>query len=254
MALAMGDSQRPIKSLAIMIVNKYLLILIALLSINSYANENCNQMRTFDINKFEENKVKITGVYEWSYKTADSTYLLQQGRGAYYLETVTLNGTTLKTVYSYYKNGHLESTQEIYYSTSVGKSRKYNLQGELILEDDFDEGYDFTMEDVRMFLKKKFGVDIKTPEAKQLGVKVSRSSSELNFDGIPTYTIFKPTTSRYEGELLILDGKTGQILSHKDEKGNELTRDEAYQKENEVYLHPSKISSIEHRDWTPLID
>lgn len=203
-------------------------------------------MRKFDIKKFVENKRDG----EYRYRENDSTVVILSTVSNYLLETHVINESRKEIVYSYFMNGKLYTSSQTYCDVPVGITKWYNEYGELVKEQDEDAPYLFSMDDLRILIKKELKVDILYPESGYYHT-ISR------FDSKQIKNLSFPNTEYYydvdiminlkglngNKHRLIIDATTGEILSHIDENGNEL-----------VSKYKKDTSMNTQRNWTPLMD
>lgn len=228
-----------------------MILTVCILLVGNISAQQPNHMeRKFDIKKFKENRVDG----EYRFRLNDTTEVVQSVDGnEYYLETLIFNGSEKEKGYAYYyDSGQLASEVNTYCNELVGISRTYNIYGELVQEIDWDKGFAFSMEDLRDLIKKMFKKDILYPETKSMH-SIQRFNDEAYIskekypNAISIYMIQIATYPKppKKSHLLVIDGMTGEILSHIDENGNELIS---------KHKDDTCMNDNDKRNWTPLID
>lgn len=137
----------------------YSLLIITLITSCKAQNNNKKQntMKTFDIETFNKNKTQT----EYNFITKDSTVIEQDEDYDEYYETIKPKNSYFQTINRYYKSGKLKSTVERFPNNFLaGILKKYDQQGTLIKETDYDKPFKFTFDDILKFIKKR-GIDMK---------------------------------------------------------------------------------------------
>jgi hypothetical protein len=117
-----------------------------------------DNMRYFDIKKFDENKKGG----EWIFTTQDGTYVRQMGlfQDNTYSEERKGKNSPVTTNCIFYKNGVQKATDQEFYFFLIGIGKEFDTHGELIKETNYDLPYKFSVEDLRNKLKKEYKIDI----------------------------------------------------------------------------------------------
>ncbi|WP_338813235.1 hypothetical protein V9L05_18020 [Bernardetia sp. Wsw4-3y2] len=155
---------------------------------------------TFDIEQFEEKKIGS----QYYDTLDDGTIVRRMSSDIDFVEYETPPSPNLLEVYrSFYLNGNLKR-KGIYYSNDValGVWRDYDKEGNLIKEENYDEGYEYSFEDVVKFLRLR-GADLH-----------DERTSIRRFDGIWELAYVKDKDEKSFYYSYSLDGKTGKVLEH----------------------------------------
>ena len=188
-------------------------------------NENTNEMKTFNIKKFEENKGKqgIVNKYlytlngynirELSSNAASNNYELR------YQREITKEFSPFKLVHTYYKNGTIRSSTSFFNKSRIGIYKIFDQNGQVIKEIDDDKNFKHSFEQIHDFVLKEKNIDIYD----------TRQAVALRHD-----TPFAPIKKYYQIHVLkssfvdgqwysqpnysfLIDDKTGQIVKDDNE-------------------------------------
>ncbi len=154
---------------------------------------------TFDIEKF--NRLEKGGEYRDTLQ--DGTVIRRISSEVDFIEFETPPPPSiLRVSRSFHLNGNLKMKGMSYRSDEdLGIWREYDEQGNLIKEENYDEGYDYSFEDVVKFLRIR-GVDL---FGKYTSIRRNDGVWEVSYvkgNGYPKYF-----------HVFSIDGKTGEVLS-----------------------------------------
>ncbi|QDP85765.1 hypothetical protein FNJ88_09480 [Chryseobacterium sp. SNU WT5] len=191
------------------------IIIIALLSIflqcSSQKNQNMipkadSKFERFDIAKFKKNEVR--GYFKYK---EDANIYIQDTQSPGYRETLFIQNSFFKYNKFFSDNGNIEKKGILFINgSSIGIWYFFDETGKLIKEENTDEDYHFSPEDVVEYCEKH---KIKLPIGYQdSGFQTIVDKREEN--GKKVWMI-SHQISADEIEKLILDGKTGKELSKK---------------------------------------
>ncbi len=187
-----------------MILN-YALLLVLFIHCKAQNNtQKTTQMKTFDIETFEKNKIDN----EYKIVTKDSTEIIQGQWHSGYDEIIKHKESHIQTYNKYYNTGTLKLTGDFYpRNFEKGIWKEYDEQGHLIKETDYDAPYTFTWEDILKLIKdRKLDMDA-------YGFEIFRGSNEKG-------TTWSITYNKSEKDMLLsiilIDGITGKIIKEFD--------------------------------------
>jgi hypothetical protein len=111
---------------------------------------------------------------------------------------------------TYFKSSlSLRSEVKMFYQSFTGIYKEYTEDGTLTNEIDYDLGYDFTIEKLTDKLKADFGIELMISPEKQTVLRYQNKKT-----GDPVYDILYDVNTSVRRQIIV-DGKTGQILSDK---------------------------------------
>ncbi|MES2573601.1 MAG: hypothetical protein V4572_01540 [Bacteroidota bacterium] len=184
------------------------LIIVFLLCISCNNNttdiEKLNTKTTeeFDLKRFHDNKTN--NVYE--YVVNDTIVKLYEEKECYKKEVSIYNGS-FKYTFVYNKTTNsLVNESGYFYGLPIGVWRNYDENGNLIKSENYDEGFDFTVKDLIVMLKKELQIDLINNEYQSLFVN---RDLEKRFYFIDSYYYLIQIDYR----TIKVDGKTGVIIS-----------------------------------------
>ncbi|MCF6351031.1 MAG: hypothetical protein L3J23_08410, partial [Flavobacteriaceae bacterium] len=155
---------------------------------------------TFDIEKFEKNKVDG----EYYYTLEDSTTVRQIESENEYIEYIMPPKPNLLEIYKqYYKSGEIQRYIISFPKDFLVLKKNYDKTGKLIEEIDYDKPFKFTFEQLVALLKKEKD----TIDLYDKNTTIGRGSDEKGTDWYVTY---KKVLMRRE--FIIINGITGEIL------------------------------------------
>lgn len=121
-------------------------------------------IKHFDINAFERNQKK------WIYEFTDNNGMtVQQEKsyddidaktGLYYIDSRSYPYSNYIHVCLYDGMGRIKGYNMTFYSIVVGKVYRYDINGQVVHEEDMDAPYKFSLEDLILKMKKEYGIDI----------------------------------------------------------------------------------------------
>lgn len=159
---------------------------------------------TFDIEKF--NRLSTGGEYWDTLK--DGTIIRRMSSDIDFVEFAPPPIPNIMEIYkSFHLNGKLK-VEGLRYPNKFGKGvwREYDEQGNLIKEEDYDEGYEYSFEDLLKFIYSR-NIDL-----------FDKYTSIRRYDGI--WKVIYVQGEGYPKHIydVTIDGKTGKIISdHKNE-------------------------------------
>ena len=169
-----------------------------------------NTMKTFDIELFNENKIKDV----YSFKLNDSIRIEQNEWNDEYTSIIKPENSLFETLELYYKNGKLKSVIERFEKNFVVRYKDYDEQGNLIKEEDLDEPFTYSWEEI-----KKYLLAHKVDNIAEQVIEVSRwNDTEETTWTLEYYGEYNDIKGKY---LIVLDGKTGEELEVKLFKGKD---------------------------------
>ena len=164
----------------------------------------------FDLKKFNENKIDST--YEYVLK--DTIIRLYEEKDFYKKELIA-NNHSFNHVFGYNKTTNSLVNEFCYFfRMPIGVWKSYNEKGSLINWKNYDEGFDFTIKELIVKLKKDFQIDLINDTNYQLLTIDRFSYKRLYF--ITSYCYLLEIASMDGTRIIKIDGETGEILS--DEK------------------------------------
>ncbi len=187
-------------------MKKIILIPLALLILNCMSEKvyfntlaESKSSDTFDIEEFEKRKIG----HQYFDTLKGGTVIRRTSSNIEYSEYETPPPPNLLEVYrGFHLNGKLK-IKGIYYPNDVelGIWREYDDEGNLIKEENYDEGYEYSFEDVVKFLRLR-GVDL-----------FHRYTSITRNNGV--WNIVYVKGDKYPKDIydIDIDGKTGKVLS-----------------------------------------
>lgn len=155
----------------------------------------------FDIEEFERRKI---GGNQYFDTLKDGTVIRRIASDTYFLEYEPPPFPAILEVFrSFHLNGKLK-IKGLRYPNRFGKGiwREYDEEGNLIKEENYDEGYEYSFEDVVKFLRLR-GADLH-----------DERTSIRRFDGIWELAYVKDKDEKSYYYSYSLDGKTGKVLEH----------------------------------------
>lgn len=169
-----------------------------------------NTMKTFDIELFNENKIKDV----YSFKLNDSIRIEQNEWNDEYTSIIKPENSLFETLELYYKNGKLKSVIERFEKNFVVSYKDYDEQGNLIKEEDLDKPFTYSWEEI-----KKYLLAHKVDNIAEQVIEVSRwNDTEETTWTLEYYGEYNDIKGKY---LIVLDGKTGEELEVKLFKGKD---------------------------------
>lgn len=107
---------------------------------------------------------------------------------------------------SYYPNSSLQRIHTEFYQVAIGKSKVYDELGRKIKEKDNDLGYDFSINDLILKIKREYSIDL---EDRRNNSYIDRKE----FNGKTYYEVFlKSDQHDFRKEYILINGKTGKTL------------------------------------------
>ncbi len=127
-------------------------------------NENTNEMKTFNIKKFEENKGnRLMSNQYWytleNYDVREFSFDDTNTNTKIYQRVITKEFNPFKSYYYYYDNGII-SKKVLNFNNSTLTIKEYNRNGELVKETDFDKNFKHSFEQIHDFVLKEKNIDI----------------------------------------------------------------------------------------------
>ncbi len=178
---------------------KKAIIIVSILSLIGCNAQKNTTMEKFDIEKFNKNSVNGKFVF----KLTDDSIVEQYGNSkSGYVEIIRPKNNNFIEIYkSYFANGEIEIIGESFPNDfEKGIWKEFDMQGKLIKETDYDEGFNYVWEDLIKYLKERT-VDIK---GRYTTIRKEEGNWRFSYvEGIYIYDV-------------IIDGKTGKIIQ--DEK------------------------------------
>ncbi|WP_343697098.1 hypothetical protein [Flavobacterium sp.] len=176
---------------------------------NHYEELNTKTFEKFDLKRFNDNKKDST----YEYFSKDTIIRLYEEKDHYRKELITDN-YSFKSTFIYNKTTHLLLNQfSVFYGMPIRIWKKYDENGNLISIKDYDKGFDFTVNNLIVMLKKEFQIDLINDNAYQ-SLLISRSSyKRFYFINRNCYLIQISTIS--ETRIMKIDGETGEIINDK---------------------------------------
>jgi len=187
-------------------------------------------MRKFNIDLFEKNK-NNDNYYDYvtTDQNGDSLQIRLADEEQYYQENIKVLNTPFEKVYQYSKlTYNVIFEVETFYNCVIGVRKRYNNQGELIKETDFDAGFNFSWLDLVKMLKEKYDIDlmdIKGQIERNKRISVGRSNLEehpksytvmipIRWDvkGVHYGLLKRPILISSDGEVFFLTNDDGKIL------------------------------------------
>lgn len=166
-------------------------------------------MRTFDIETFNQHNQNN----EYSFITHDSIEVKQYSNEKEYWETVKPQDSIYEQFYEYFSNGKLKRSVKRYpKSFTIGYLKEYDLEGNLVKQENLDKPFTYTWEKIKEYLKEH-----KVENIQKQVIDISRWNDHKE----TTWTLeFNGEYNRTKGRYVItLDGKTGEELEVKLFKG-----------------------------------
>lgn len=172
--------------------------------------ENVN-MEQFDIERFNQNK----DGYTWSYTLSNGIKIreLESHGDGYRVETVLPNSAyTRRKLFNY--DGYLIAENLQFFNFFIGAAKTYDGKGHLIKEQNQDEGFDFSLDQLIKKMADDYGIDI--TDTRQT-FRVNRWIDELDGKPFPVYDVYvyrfkDKHTGTTQTTAYLFDGTTGKLL------------------------------------------
>lgn len=143
-----------------------IIILLVLIGCDGHSKTNTkstiDKMKTFDIEKFEENKGKQGYVNEYHYELTDGSDVREFSSKAAsdnfelrYQREFTNKFKPLNSVFTYYGNGALCTSAFFFNNSHIGKYKVFDKSGKLLREIDDDKSFKHTFEQIREIVLKE---------------------------------------------------------------------------------------------------
>lgn len=161
-------------------------------------NKKNKVMKKLDKNKLEKFKKNN----QFSFKENDSIFKLDD-QDKTYREVKNKIGEKLKTVSFYDKNKLVLLAEGNYmYDCPIGIHISYDLEGNIIKKQNFDEGFTFTFLNLKQKLQKEANINI---DDTSLDLSISRGIDKKYY-----LTLYAKDRTSYRS--IVIDGATGKIL------------------------------------------
>lgn len=143
----------------------------------------------FDLKKFNDNKIDST----YEYALQDTIIKLYEGRDQYKKELIS-DDYSFKKTFVYDKTKNLLVNQfSLFYGTPVGIWKSYDEKGVLINLKNYDENFDFSVNELIPMLKEDLQVDL-ISDTNYQSLLIDRFSYKLFF-----YQILLCSTNKFNG-------------------------------------------------------
>ena len=194
----------------------FYLYTLLLLSLGCKAQEfDLRDMKRFDEKVFKdwEKDPKYTSTKEMKfYKKGDKRVKILFFKNLIQKDWIQVEESSMVTPYTYIalydsKTKNLLSFTKQFYMTKIGIGKEYDAVGKLTKEEDYDEGYTFTIKDLAQKILKEYKVDL---EDKKEDASVRRKEYNGNLFYEVELKIKEISVDKYR--YLLIDGKTGALL------------------------------------------
>lgn len=187
-------------------MKKIFYLLVNLLIINCIAQKN-NKMKTFDIQKFNQNKNSKSGNNLYKYEDGDENITLIETEDSY-IEIDSKKNENFSKKIIYNKNNYTPTaSQNFILNMPIGTYKKYDENGEIINEINYEPNYSFSVLNFIDKIKNDFGIDV-TKSKDKLTIGIQDSNTAYYFVRYPIDDIRKNSY-----RFIKINANTGEFIS-----------------------------------------
>ena len=176
---------------------------------NSTDNNKTNTMEKFDYKMYND-LIKDSQFLSYGYvilSNGDKLQIFKGSENKGFIQKTGKKNTSYELYKVFYENGNLQFMSTHFYDFSIGISKEYNENGELIKEIDYDKDYKFSIEDLQKKMKATYNVDI-------MDKKQTRSVSRTTIDPRIKFPYYQVVINSGIASFTnyLLNGNTGEII------------------------------------------